>query len=46
MKRPSHLGTPMFIGVAILLAATDDLHLNGCVPYHGDKAAGIREMTT
>lgn len=31
--------------MAILPAATDELHLNGRVPYHGDKDAGIREMT-
>jgi hypothetical protein len=28
---------------AILLAATADLHLNECVLYHGDKAAGIEK---
>jgi len=27
---------------AILPAATAELHLNGDVPFHGDKVAGIR----
>ena len=31
---------------AILPAATDELHHNGHDPFFGDKASGIREMTT